>query len=1051
MGSLGRNGKNGRRWCRWIVPLTIVFAALPAVAATPTDLRCDHRSEPLAVEVDRPGLSWRLPDDDSTRGIVQSAYRIQAADAANAFDAPRYWDSGWVADGRSHAVAYAGATPPPGSRVHWRVRIRDADGREHPYSDPTWFDIGLGVDHDWGGAAWIGSGRAPGPQYGPADVMGDWLRTDVGTGETTYRHRFILPEKPIVHAGAWWNRVADGEVVLRINDQVGLTGAEGPPTVHYRDFGFDLRTDNELMLTLSDGPADAPVCFGMRVVFDDGTEAIVRSGDDWTVRTEGEPGKVRPIDDDDPTHPGRPVVADRETLDAAWFRRDFEVNGEVDSARLYVCGLGYFEPYLNGIKVGDHVLDPGQTDYDHFAHYQTFDVTRQLRTDNVLAILLGDGWYNNDRMFSHARFGYGPPGLRAMLHLRYADGRRETIVSDDDWRWKPSGLTSGIFRGDRLDYRRWTDDWRTPGGGDDWIPAVEVSPLSPKLVAQDFPPIRVTRRVEPVSVRRTGPKTWLADFGENLSGWVTLPIDEPAGTRVHLRCMESLGPDGVAAADVPGSFSRCHAVPQSHTIIADGRRHVWRPRFSYQGFRHVEVSGLSDAPDPATFRALVVHTDLPVRASFESSDPLLDRIFRMGIRTHLNNAHSILEDCPTREKCLWGGDLHSSWATGFSTLDSAAFYRQQVRLFYTPPLDRRGPIPGRIGVGRRSTNLTFDTTWSVSPLFIAHRLYRIHGDLTAAEEHFDAMRRFLRFTEGRSDDLIPRMHRYGDHAAPVGIDRPPADSRLIAAMHFYAAANRFAELATAMGRDEPADWSSELARRIAASINERYFDAASSTYGNGTHDSLALAFGLVPDDRRARVAESLARTYRDNGGRFDGGFMSYEIYPQLTRFGHVDLALSMLRNTDYPGLAQSIRDHDATTVFEQFRNDGWEEQFELSLDHHAMNHPTAWLLNDVAGIAASADHPGMRRIRLAPRPPKQLDHAAATLRTRYGTVRSGWRRDGDRIEWSVHLPPNSDAVPDLPPGATNIRHDGRPLFADDLPRTLPPGDHRITWTESDAP
>ena len=165
--------------------------------------------------------------------------------------------------------------------------------------------------------------------------------------------------------------------------------------------------------------------------------------------------------------------------------------------------------------------------------------------------------------------------------------------------------------------------------------------------------------------------------------------------------------------------------------------------FSYHGFRFAEISGLSTAPKAGQIRGLVLHTDTPVTAAFKSSDPLLNRIFTMGIRTHLNNMHSILEDCPHREKCMWGGDAHSSWATGMQTLDSASFYRQMVRLFYTPPFDKRG-IPGRIGVGRRHTRQTLDFTWSVSPLFLAWQNYRLNGDLQTSAGYYDVMLKFLK-------------------------------------------------------------------------------------------------------------------------------------------------------------------------------------------------------------------------------------------------------------------------------------------------------------------
>jgi alpha-L-rhamnosidase len=501
--------------------------------------------------------------------------------------------------------------------------------------------------------------------------------------------------------------------------------------------------------------------------------------------------------------------------------------------------------------------------------------------------------------------------------------------------------------------------------------------------------------------------------------------------------------DGTRLDNVPQSFWNCHAAPQHHRIIADGKPHKWRPYFSYHGFRYAEIHGLSKAPTPGQIKGLVVNTDAPVTATFESSDPLLDRIFKMGIQTHLNNMHSILEDCPHREKCLWGGDAHSSWATGFYTLDSQSFYRQQVRLFFTPPFDKIG-IPGRIGVGKRATNKTLDLTWSVSPLFLAWRNYQINGDSQTAEEHYDVMKKFLRYFEKNAPELIPHIFRYGDHAAPIGIERVPQDPQLIAALNFCAAADRFADFAEALEKSDDAKWSRDLANRIKDSVVSKYYDAQKKTFGNGTHDSLALAFDIVEAADRKEVAASLAKVYQENGKKFDGGFMSYFIYPQLTKYGYVDLALDMLRNPDYPGIAQSIRDYDATTIFERFRDDSRLQQLRQSLDHHAMNHPTAWMLNDLAGIRVHPDHPGGQRLLLAPRIPKDLQRVKASVRLSYGLVESAWEQKDVKVSWSVTVPANTLAEVSLD-GPVGLLVDGKEKTqGEDL--LLNSGRHELQWS-----
>ncbi|QDT68751.1 Bacterial alpha-L-rhamnosidase [Planctomycetes bacterium MalM25] len=1010
-------------------------------------LKCDLRVTPLAVDRADPMLSWRL--EGGRAGLAQRAYRIQAASTASRLSAPDFWDSGWVRAAESVAIPYAGKPFSAKQRIHWRVRIQDDQGDLSPWSEPSWFDAGLLDDAAWQGAEWISCTREIDVERGPPHVMGDWIAADRQSSQAedaSYHLKFSLPDKEVVYAGTWWSHVKKGAIQVEVNGRAGLSGPEGPPTINYKDYGFYLRPENEVRITLTDCDPGTPVSFGMQVVFADGSQQIVKSDDDWIAKMGQRKTPAKVVCEHGEAPLGEAMISPRAPLGAAWYKKDFEVTKQPTSARLYVCGLGYNEPYLNGEKVGDHVLDPGQTDYPQFAHYSVFDVTNNLRRgSNALSVLLGDGWYNNDRWFSHSRHRYGKPGLRAYLEVRYADGTLDHVVTSEGWRWKPSGvLRSNVFLGDDIDYRDWHTEWQRPGTPAGWEPVQTVEALSPRLIAQDQPPIRVVREIDPVRTWRVGEKTWIVDLGQNISGWVGLRFHEPAGTVLRVRCSEMLDKEGRRLDNVPYSFWNCHASPQNHHIIADGKPHDWRPYFSYHGFRYAEVHGLSEPPTAGQIKGLVVHTDAPIKATFESSDPLLDRIFGMGVQTHLNNMHSVLEDCPHREKCLWGGDLHSSWSTGMQALESASFYRQQVRLFYTPPMDRNG-IPGRVGVGLRATNSAGDFTWAVSPLFIAWHSYRLNGDLQTAADHYEAMRRFLRYFEKASDKLLPRLHRYGDHAAPQEVPRAPADNRLIAALNFFAAADRFGQMAEALGHSIDAQWSRRLAEGIRKSIRETYYDEQDQTLGNGTHDSLALAFDVFDPAEEKAVAKSLAKVYEDNGAKFDGGFMSYFIYPQLTEHGHVDLALRMLKNPDYPGVAQSIRDYDATTIFERFIGISRVRQTQRSLDHHAMNHPTAWMLNYLAGIRCHPEEAGFRRLLLQPFIPQDLESVAATMKTPYGTVKSSWKQEKKRVTWKFTIPANSVAEVRLPPNISGIVWNGN---AKHLPKNriaMQAGDHHIEW------
>jgi alpha-L-rhamnosidase len=425
-------------------------------------------------------------------------------------------------------------------------------------------------------------------------------------------------------------------------------------------------------------------------------------------------------------------------------------------------------------------------------------------------------------------------------------------------------------------------------------------------------------------------------------------------------------------------------------------------------------------------------------ASFKSSNPLLDRFWEMGVRTHLSNMHSILEDCPHREKCQWGGDLHGSWAVGFHALDSAEFYRQQVRLYYTGPM-AKGGIPGLVGVGKRLATLQLDFNWGVSPLFLTWRLWTQHGDLETAREFHPQMRHYLSYFSDKDPSGFPNLHQYVDHAAPEEeIPRFPQDKPLISAINYFAAAERFAQLSDALGKPKDAEWARSLAKKIRTAVMTR-FDTNQNTWGNGTHDSLALAMGILRDDpaTEEKVAAAMVGHYRKNGHKFDGGFMTYWLYPMLSRHGYADDALKMLVNPDYPGPAWSVKNWDATTFWEKFFTDV-PTQFERSLSHHATNHPAGWLLTDLAGIRIDMDQPGGKHFLLAPHFPKGLEYASGSMQVADGQeLKSSWQRDGEAIIWNVTIPAS---------GVVRADHGERYSTQPALPKALTPGTYQWRLT-----
>ncbi len=910
----------------------------------------------------------------------------------------------------------------------------------------TLFALGFAVslqaaEDPWHGAGWIGCDRPlTTPDLAPEDLMGDWITGPQGSSLTGYLGKLELPDTPVVRAMAWWGTGPVAPSAIVVNDGTRFLENFLRKPKRSVDLAFELKPgSNSIEIRFEKARPALPACFGMRVQFADGSDLTFRSGTDW--QAIDAKGEALPTNS-----PGSyaaaglaPVVAYKDTrLAPAWFRTAVEVGPGLKSATLRHCGLGYGDPFINGTPVSDRVLSPPQTDYEDFAMFETDDVTSLLKEgENALAIQLAPGWFHQIGGFASS-FTYGRPRLRAALELNYEDGSTKWVVSDPSWNWKEAEIVeSNVYNGEIVDFRRAHREWAAPAGGEGWKSAQAIESPSERLLPVDFPPIRRTREIAPKSIEQVGSKTWLVDFGENISGWLKLPIDEAAGTEIFARYSE-MARDG-RIWNTPESFWWCHGEPQRDIIIADGKPRVYESRFSYKGFRYAEISGLSKAPDPETLRAVFLHNDCEVVAGFKSSDPLLNRFWDMGLRTHLSNMHGILEDCPHREKCQWGGDLHGSWALGFHALDSAEFYRQQVRLYYTGPM-AKGGIPGLTGVGKRLATVQMDFNWGVSPLFLTWRLWTQFGDLATAREFHPQMKHYLEFFAKTDPDGFPSMHKHADHAAPEAeIPRQPQDKELISAINYFAAAERFAELSDALDKPADAKWARELAATIRSAILTR-FDKAANSFGNGTQDSLALALEVFRDDpeMEIKVADSLVGFYQKNGHKFDGGFMSYWIYPMLSRFGHTDDALKMLVNADYPGPAWSVKEWDATTFWEKFFTDV-PTQFERSLSHHATDHPAAWLLTDLAGIQIDMEKPGGQAILLAPTVPRDLASAEGWMTVKgRGKILSQWKQDGENLRWTATVPDGVAARVDL---TGWMNEDGTPP-----PARLDPGRHDLKLT-----
>jgi alpha-L-rhamnosidase len=774
----------------------------------------------------------------------------------------------------------------------------------------------------------------------------------------------------------------------------------------------------------------------------------------WTVRVWDEAGEPSPwseparfrtrlgewraqwISRDDRDDPGVPVpesesegagdIMLERCRPAPFLRRAFAVHGRVRRAMLYATARGLVELHLNGARVGDAVLAPGWTDYRKRIEYAAHDVTELLAEGtNVLAAILGDGWYAGFVGFDLKRAGahYGTyPELLCELHLEYADGAREVVASDERWRATTGPIRySDLLHGEHYDARRELSGWTEPGYDDgDWSAVRTRERDGTSLVPERAQPIRVTEELLPVSAAEREPGVHVVDLGQNMVGWVRLQVEGERGTTVRLRFAEMLEEDG--SLHVANLRT---ARPQETYVLRGGGPEVFEPRFTFHGFRYVEVHGLAEVPDVV---ARVVHSDTPWTGRFECSSELVNRLWRNVTWGQRGNFLSVPTDCPQRDERLgWLADAQVFLPSAALNMDVAAFITKWGDdILDAQSADGAYPdVAPRLGAERDGA-----PAWGDAGVIVPWTIYQRYGDVRILERHWDAMERYLAHVVRHNPDLLWRSRRHNDYGdwLSVGAETP---REVLATAYLAYDAQLMARIAGVLGRGDREAHYEALHRDVVAAFNRAYVREDGFIEGDTqTVYLLALHMDLVPDELRERVAERLVADIERHDWHLTTGFIGVGLLcPVLTEAGSADVAYRLLLNETFPSWGYSIR-HGATTIWERW--DGWTEErgFQTALmnsfNHYSLGSVAQWLYEYVAGIRPA--QPGYAHVLIAPNP-GSLEWARATYRSVRGPITSAWRQDGDVFRLDVEIPANVTATVVLPDGERCELGSGRRSFS----------------------
>ena len=690
---------------------------------------------------------------------------------------------------------------------------------------------------------------------------------------------------------------------------------------------------------------------------------------------------------------------------APLFRKEFQIKDKIHKARVYISGLGYYELYINGKKVGDFVLSPNQTNYDRRQEnkwqeprignmatrtlYQTFDITDFLTSgENAVGVWLGAGWYRQNDRLEDRTLWYNSPRFICQVEIEYADGNKETITSDGSWKTSKSPiLYNGLHTGEIYDARMEQDGWNKANFDEsNWKNAILVRMPDGGLKAQMSPPDRVIKTIKPVSVIKQQNNNYRFDFGQMISGWAQLNIDGPAGTTLNLRFIEELGPT--------------YGQTDSYILKGTGPE-IWEPRFTWHAFRYVDVSG---SPFPLTIENLnsrVVNTNVDTVGYFECSNELFNQILTNYRWTQLGNMHGgIPSDCPHRERRGYTGDGQISAQAAIFNFDMAAFYTKWLNDIADAQNAQTGYVPNTAPYQDGGGG----TAWGSALVIIPRAMYLNYGDEQILRDHYESMKKWLQYLDKqRTPNGLLENQGLGEWVPPDLVQLPTA---FVNTCYFYYNCNLMVKIAAILRKDSDKNYYNQLGEQVKNAVYKNYYTKATATFSTGTQGANAfpLGFGMVADGQISdQMAQLINHTKTNKNGHFDTGILATPLLLDvLSQNGFHELAYTLMDQQDYPGFGYMIN-KGATTIWETWEGDA-------SHSHPMFGSVCQWFYQKLAGFNADEKSPGFKNVVIKPRPVANLSFVKASYNSPYGEIKNHWEITRDNFEMNIHIPVNATAT-----------------------------------------
>lgn len=1051
-----------------------------ATAQTIGVLTTEYMHDPIGIDVAQPQFGWQMQSD--RYGAQQKAYRLVVANSEDNLNAGKYvYDSGKVSSGESVGIKYAGTALEPCSRYFWRVTVTD-EKKQDIVSPTSWFETGL-LGGKWDEAKWISS---PHNQVSPyrSDFVLEYDVKNIGKpgpstfvygakGNDSYCYLTIDTRKPakLIAGAVLYNKNVEYQnidisniitsqalaahhvkmIVHGGNDynlQVFVDGKRVKSKENKNDFGVNCMRD-------SVGRSDCHlynIGYLQPQGFDAQFSGFTMSDTKWDVTLAADAktynasgnGKLN-------------TWVFNSEVNAPIMRKSVNLGKAVKSARLYATARGFYNYYINGEKAGDAYMAPGWTDFRHRIMYDTYDVTNLLKQGkNALAIELGNGWFCSNWGWTGSgwsdQYGYKPSAM-AMLRVTYTDGTTESFVTNRDWKVSDNGplFVDNLYHGVIYDAQREISGWKNADFNDSkWENADIMAAPVGDVEIQGYVGMKIKNNItlQAKSVKKIGNR-YIYDMGQNFAGVPRLKnMHGKKGQQIVIRYAEMLFPDQVPEnpraplkkedyernrGQMYMDNYRSAISTDYYTFKGDAAGETFEPPFTQHGYRYLSIDGLDAPLAISDVEGIVLESIGEQLSYYESANVDINKLFNNIVWGQRSNFLAVPTDCPQRDERLgWTGDANIFCRTATYNMMTEPFYK---RWFYTVR-DQKStngdtggyyPVLGSTKAGADNANVEQATGrgcgWSDFTVIIPWQMYQQYGDKEFIKEHYQSMKNFMNYLEGKCTNYIyPDATYWGDWVAPV-----PTNISLLSTAFMGYDARIMSVMAKALGNDADAEYYDALYKKVSEAFCKTFFDADGYTIMNNEQKTrintqtsyiLPLEFLILPADLKKKAAEHLAAKIKEDGNRLQTGFLGTPyILNVLSNNGYTDLAYTLYTQTEYPSWLFPVK-QGATTMWERWNSytikEGFGDVGMNSFNHYAYGAVEEWIMSHNLGIQRDETQPAYKHILIQPEINEAFKNVKGGFRSVYGEIDSEWNVTSNGTEIAFNIPANTIATFTLP-------------------------------------